>query len=248
MLGEGFARPTVTLILTTLRALLTAAVDDNIIKHNPCLKLGRRPRSSTHHREASSTPKTSRSRRSPPSSSRSFLMPRKQLPIPYGPLFWLLALTGVRVGEGLAVRAVRLRPGQAHAPRPAHAQWWIPQTRPKSGRARPVSLSERAATILHRLQLNRVDRAKRLKRKTIPEYVFTTRLGEPPSGHAIRVAFAQVLELEAGLPKHHTPHSLRHSYATLLLRNGETLMFVKKEMETRDNRGLTADHRTANIG
>src|SRR4029434_9731039 len=61
------------------------------------------------------------------------------------------------------------------------------------------------------------------------EYIFTTRLGVPPNPHAIHVAFAQVLE-RAGLPEYHSPHSLRHSAASLLLAHGESLQFVKNQL------------------
>jgi len=100
---------------------------------------------------------------------------------------------------------------------------------PKSGRDRLVSLSERAATVLQRLQMTRADRAKRLRWKTPPEYIFTTREGTPPSKYSIREAFMEVLE-RAGLPEHHTPHSLRHTYASLLLQNGESLKFVQEQL------------------
>ena len=40
-LGEGYARPTVALILSTLRSLLNAALEDGIIASNPSARLGR---------------------------------------------------------------------------------------------------------------------------------------------------------------------------------------------------------------
>jgi hypothetical protein len=100
---------------------------------------------------------------------------------------------------------------------------------PKSGRSRLVMLSERAATVLQRLQMVRVDRAKRHGWKTIPEYIFATNQGQTLSPVRIRSVFAQVLEA-AELPAHHSPHSLRHTYATLLLRNGESLKFVYEQL------------------
>jgi integrase len=225
-LAEGYSRATVRLMLSTLRLVLSSAVEDDVIKYNPCQRLGRQL--NLQASPGSVVNAEQQVKAFTPEQLERFFEATKQSPIPYGPLFWLLALTGLRVGEGVALRwsDIDVADRKLHIQRTLSAGFL---STPKSGRDRLVDLSERAVTMLHRLQLNRADRAKRFKWTTVPEYAFTTRLGEPPSAHRIRVEFADVLK-RAGLPAHHSPHSLRHSYATLLLRNGESLKYVKEQL------------------
>jgi integrase len=223
-LGEGYARPTVTLILSTVRSLLNSALEDGIITSNPSAKLGRAlkleaPPEGNVNEQVKAFTREELAR---------FFEAAKQAPLPYGPLFWVLALTGARVGEGIALRWSDLDLSQ----RSLHIQRTLSEgllSTPKSGRDRLVLLSKRAATVLQRLQMTRADRAKRLRWKTPPEYIFIAGEGTPPSKYNIREAFMDVLQ-RAGLPKHHTPHSLRHTYASLLLQNGESLKFVQEQL------------------
>jgi integrase len=232
-LADGFKRPTVKVILSTLRAMLNEALDSRIIATNPCAGLGRKlklndaPESDVEEVKAFTAEQLTQ-----------FFEAAKHSPMPYGPLFWTLALTGMRSGEGVGLRwsDLDLERKSLHVQRTISGDFL---STPKSGRDRVVRLSETAARLLHKLSLTRVDRAKRFKWTSIPESIFTTRLGQPPSAYSVRVAFLDVLK-RAGLPSHHSPHSLRHTFATLLLQNGESLQFVRQQLG-RATIQLTAD-------
>ena len=221
-LNDGLSRATVNLILSTLRALVNEASEANLITTNPCAGLGRKLKLNEPAEAAVEDKAFTRE------ELASFFNTSKQWGMPYGPLFWILALTGLRLGEGVALRWSDFDVAQ----RTLHVQRTMSgglMSTPKSGRSRLVLLSERAATVLQRLQMMRVDRAKRYGWKTIPEYIFATNQGNTLNPVRIRSAFAQVLKA-AELPTHHSPHSLRHTYATLLLRNGESLKFVQEQL------------------
>jgi integrase len=222
-LSDGLSRPTVKLILSTLRALLNDAREAKIITDNPCATLGRKLKLSEPPETAVEEVKAFTHE-----ELASFFDAAKQSPMPHGPLLWTLALTGLRLGEGVALRwsDVDVAQRTLHVQR-ALSGGFLSTT--KSGRDRIVALSERAGRVLQRLQLTRADRAKRFRWKTLPEYIVTTKRGEPPSADAVRAAFAHVLK-GAGLSAHHSPHSLRHTYASLLLSNGESLKFVQEQL------------------
>ena len=59
--------------------------------------------------------------------------------------------------------------------------------------------------------------------------VVTTRQGKVPCLSSVHRTFKDVLA-QAGLPGHHSCHSLRHTYASLLLARGEPLRFVQEQL------------------
>ncbi len=95
----------------------------------------------------------------------------------------------------------------------------------KGGKERIVPLGEEALEYLKeyiavvRTSLNKKDRGSRI--------LFLNRSGEPMS----RQGFFKILRgygLKAGLDKHLSPHTLRHSFATHLLENGADLRSVQE--------------------
>jgi integrase len=200
------------------------SLEDGIITTNPCLRLG----SSLKLDAAPEADGDGQVKAFTEDELARFFDAAKGCRVPYGPLFWTLALTGLRVGEAVALKwsDMDLAHGTLHVRR-SRSGGGIVST-PKSGRDRFVLLADRASSLLHRLQMMRADRAERQRWKTLPDEVFVTGLGAPMSRWAIREAFIDVLR-RAGLPTHHTPHSLRHTYATLLLRNGESVKFVQEQ-------------------
>jgi integrase len=156
-LSDGWSRATVRLMLSTLRLILNAAVEDKIIKWNPCRELGRKlglqasPGSVVNDEQQVKAFNQEELTR--------FFDAAKHSPLPYGALFWVLGFTGLRVGEGVALRWVDfdLAARKLHVRRTLSGGFL---GTPKSGRDRVVDLSERAAYVLKRLQDMREDRAK----------------------------------------------------------------------------------------
>jgi len=71
-------------------------------------------------------------------------------------------------------------------------------------------------------------------------YFFVTTNGTPVGADEIRKVFKRVLKA-AGLPRHFTPHCLRHTYASLLLQeDGGRLLYVSRQLG-HANVTITAD-------
>jgi integrase len=63
----------------------------------------------------------------------------------------------------------------------------------------------------------------------MPPWVFCNQAGMPLDGSRIRKGFAKVLDA-AGLPPHFTPHCMRHTYASTLLAQGESPVYVQHQL------------------
>jgi len=100
---------------------------------------------------------------------------------------------------------------------------------PKSGHGRDIDLSEALALALRRVRMRRVERMKQYKWKTLPTWVFCTRSGGTLNAHNVRKVFRKCLKT-AKLPKHFSPHCLRHTFASLLLQAGESPQYVKEQL------------------
>ena len=59
--------------------------------------------------------------------------------------------------------------------------------------------------------------------------MFCDSTGRPLSPRTVEDAFKRVLKA-AGLPPHFSPHSLRHSFASLLLQQGESPVYVQRQL------------------
>jgi integrase len=63
----------------------------------------------------------------------------------------------------------------------------------------------------------------------VAPWVFPSQAGTPLDHSGIAKAFKRVLKA-AGLPCHHSPHSLRHTFASLLLQQGESPAYVQRQL------------------
>jgi integrase len=221
---EGYSRHSVQLMLAVLHGMLNAAIDDGVILANPAARLGRQLRL---HR--------------PPIARQDAIkaMTREQLEhflavaarvVPrLATLFLLFGRTGLRLSEALALQwpdlnfaARELRVARALGPG-GHLDT------PKSGGGRTVDLSQALTQALRRLEVARKAEALRRGWPGLPPWVFCD-----PSGRLLRpqvaeAAMQRVLKA-AGLPRHFTPHCLRHTFASLLLQQGESPVYVQRQL------------------
>ena len=115
-------------IRATISAMMTWCVGQDIISINPCKNM------------PMPSPKTERTRFLTHDELRVFWRATGRLPYPGGPLFRLLALTGVRRSEaaGMMWREVNL----------AEKMWTLPPERTKNAKTHDVPLSDAAVAII----------------------------------------------------------------------------------------------------
>lgn len=222
-LAAGLSRNTVRILHAALRVLLAAAVDDGVIPLNPAEKLGRHLRLVTSKAVRQEEIKAmTREQR------QVFLAAAAQSTPGYSPLFVTLAGTGMRLGEALALQwdDVNLERRDIRVER-ALSRGRIET--PKAGHGRTVDISQMLTQMLAQLEQQRAAQMLELKWPILPSWVFCTRAGTPMDESKVRRAMRKVL-IEAGLPRHFSPHCLRHTYASLMLQQGEALTYVQRQL------------------
>ena len=222
-LTASYARASVRIMQATLRAMINAAIDDGVIVANPANGLARQLRLTTTaaHRQEEIKAMTRE-------QVLVFLATAEREVPPLAVLFLLLARTGMRIGEGLALQWDDVD-YEGREIRVARAFSRGRLETPKSGVARTVDMSMQLGQALRRLHVER--KAEKLRRgwKELPEWVFCTAHGRPYDLAFVQRAFKRAVKA-AKLPAHFTPHCLRHSYASLLLQAGESPVYVQRQL------------------
>jgi integrase len=203
----------------TLSAILSQAVEDAHLTANPGLRMGKYLRSADEVRPVIN-PLT-------PAEAHHFLtVIDTHWPDYYA--FFLMALrSGLRLGELLAIQWGDLD---------FHGRFLQVQrnlvagklTTPKSSKRRRVDMSAHLAGTLERRLT--AAKAAALKAGTPrPAWVFTNTLGEPLDGDNVRRRVFEKALTKAKL-RHIRIHDLRHTFASHLIQNGESLAYVRDQM------------------
>src|SRR5438132_12300398 len=90
-------------------------------------------------------------------------------------------------------------------------------------------MSEQLARALMRVQVERKTEPRKRGWTEVPKWIFCTEAGTLLDESRVRKVFGKTLKA-AGLPLHFTPHSLRHSFASLLLQQGESPVYVQRQL------------------
>jgi len=222
-LQAGLSRNSVRIIHATLRAMLNAAVDDGVILANPADKLARKLKltqpAKAHQEEVKALSRE---------QLAGFLATAAEVEPRCAPLFFTMARTGLRLGEALALQWEDVDTA-AREIRVARAFSGGELGTPKSGHGRTVDMSRQLAGVFDELWA--LWAAEKLRRgwKDMPPWVFRSTAGTPLDLHNVEKAFKRVLK-KASLPLHFSPHSLRHTYASLLLQQGESPVYVQRQL------------------
>jgi integrase len=222
-LASGLSRNSVRIIHATLRSMLNAAVDDRLILANPAERLGRQLRllpSKTARQEAVKAFNRDQ--------VIAFLAGVEKADPLYSPLFLTLARTGMRIGEALALQwdDIDFAGREVRVSR-AFSDGEL--STPKSGHGRSIDLSRQLGETLSRLRTARKVETLKKEWSSMPPWVFCTARGTVIDQANVRRALKRSLT-KAKLPGHFTVHSLRHTFASLLLQQGESPAYVQRQL------------------
>ena len=156
------------------------------------------------------------------------------------PLFFFLSRTGLRLGEarGLQWGDLDLERREVRVERAVSTDGQVDT--PKSGHGRSVDLSLSLREVLqrHKAQLaeawlkrkkGRDENGEEKPKGEQPPSVFPSEAWTPMDHCNVEKAFKGALKA-AGLPAHFSPHSLRHSFASLLLADGVSPAYVQEQL------------------
>lgn len=223
----------------TLSAVLSQAVEDGLLAHNPAFRLASRYIGRGDDERVEVQP-ASREDATRLLTAALDLFPH------YQPLFLCALRTGLRLGELIALewadvdldgRSLRVRRNRTRGE----------TSSPKSRQARSVDLSAETVTALTTLKvqqkaaaLKKQQKAEPKDDKKLPALVFTTPDGAPIDADNLRRRVFRRIAERAKLPNL-TIHGLRHTYATLLLSAGVPLIYVSRQL------GHSSPHVTATV-
>jgi len=146
----------------------------------------------------------------------------------YYPFFLLLSKTGMRLGETIALRWTDID-FNSHL---IHVRQNIVRgrvTTPKSKQVRKVDISDHLEEVLKLLKHQRKEEKLKYGWQEIPEPVFFNGNLKPYDINNLRKRiFFRVLD-KAGLRRIRI-HDLRHTYASILLENGASPVYVKEQL------------------
>jgi integrase len=222
--GE-YAYGTLKNILATLRAVLSHGVEDEVLPSNPAIRLGKFFLPGAQRRKPEFLTQT---------EATAFLDAAKaQRPHRY-PFFLAALRTGMRMGELLALEWDDIQFGESED----DANRFILVRRnyvrgkfvsPKSGKQRRVDLTKELRRVLLKLRDEKLLAAFKAGKEGISGLVFPSDAGGPMDG--VNLYHRDFLPcLKAAHLRSVTFHSLRHTYASLLIQRGASLAYVKEQM------------------
>lgn len=216
----GLSRATVRNIIVPLREMYNHAIDDGVISFsNPAARVGRFNKRRGDQKKIDPLTR----------EELSILLETAREKMPhYYPLFLCAARTGMRLGELLALtwedvdfngRFIEVRRNLVRGK----------FTTPKNGKSRRVDMSRQLTETLKGLLLKRKEEALRSGAGKVEGLIFSTPEGTPLDHNNLRKRFFyRALEV-AGLRRVRF-HDVRHSFASLLIQQGESLAYVKDQL------------------
>jgi integrase len=159
----------------------------------------------------------------------TFLAASERVTARFATFFLLLARTGLRLGEGPALQwadvdfdARSMRIARTFSNDRLEGS-------PKGNRGRVIDMSQQLTRALRRLEIMRKTQTLRRGWVEVPPWVFCDDEGQPLKEQTVERAFTRVLKA-AGRPGHFSPHSLRHTYASMLLSDGASPVYVQRQL------------------
>ncbi len=213
-----------------LSAVLSLAVSEEVISSNPVLGVSRERRTRARRQRARVGEQVKAMTRA---ERNTFLAVAAQRRPEIGPAFVLMALAGLRFGEVLGIRwaAVDFEKKRLCI----HEQLEIDAT--KSGAERMVDLAGPLEALLRGLKAQRLKASMAAKkggeiaaqRIVFPDLpVKADRKVQQAAEKRVRRAMAYCLKT-AGLSSHFTPHSLRHTFCSLLIADSISPVYVQQQ-------------------
>jgi integrase len=217
---KGLGPKTIENVCRTLSTILTQAVEDGLLSANPAFRLGRYCRNGDHPKPEI-RPLTRE-------EARIFLDAARQFAPREYPLFLCALRTGMRLGELLGLQWGDLDfHGRFIEVRRNLVAGRV--TTPKNGRTRRVDMSAQLAETLKALLTARKAEALRKGWGRVPEWVFCNEDGGPLDGDNLRHRVFYRVLARAGLRRIRF-HDLRHTFASLLIAQGESLAYVRDQL------------------
>lgn len=214
------SRPTIRIITAELSALLNHAREDGIISENSATRLGKHYKKA-HVVHSEIEPLTVE-------EVQIFLAAVLESSAEYFPLFLCALHTGLRSGElaGLQWGDIDFN-GKFLTVRRNVVNGRVHPT--KTDKTRRVDLSDTLLETLEALRRKRKEQWLAKGHNEVPEWVFGNQQGNAAEMHNIKNRhFYKCLE-KAKLRRIRF-HDLRHTFASLLIQNGESLAYVKEQL------------------
>jgi len=246
---HSLAEATVAKVANVLRSIFESALDDELIPGNPAVGLRGALGIVVHKAE---------DLKAMDLSQLELFLAAARIHTPQHFLeLAVMAYTGVRIGEmrGLQLEDMDTEARTIRVERQVHDDGRVGPLKGRRGkkRSRMVDMSEALRELLlPALAARRIDGMRSGSRGP---WLMYPDWGEPilrgkelilPAGcpvstvvHRLRRAMIAALK-RARLPPHFTPHSLRHTYARVLLEKGEELLYVSRQLG-HASIGMTAD-------
>lgn len=221
LIGAGKSRNSVKAVLTPLIEMFNHAVEDGHVPVNPATRVLKR----SHTEEASRKAKADFLTR----EELATLLQTCQKHFPaYYPLLLLFARTGLRLGEAIGLQWGDLDfHGRFIEVQRAFSGPYL--TTPKNGKTRRVDMSLHLMETLKTLLVERKAETLRKSWGEVPLWVFVSEDGTPVNRANFRARIWGRLLEKAGL-RHVRIHDLRHTFASLLIQQGESLVYVREQM------------------
>jgi integrase len=223
-LDKHRAPNTVALYLAVLTRMLRWAVrEDHVRSDNPAAELGEQL-GLTRERVSEDVLAFDRAERA------AFLAAAREHTPAYFPIFFAMSRSGLRPSEARALQWGDYDPSrQVLMIRRTFGLRDIlgaPKTRQSR---RDVDVSPQLAEVLKRQRKAQAEVKLAGRQAELPEYIFTEPEGGPLARRSFERAFAVVIR-KAGLGPQHSPKSLRHTYASLMISEGANLLYVARQL------------------